>query len=337
MKTGHLFAAMVLALAGNIISARGDAAHDDPIGFDAIAQPLDLTDPNFLPPSLEVPEVPQLTPQEKTAIQQVQQKAEENKNWLLRDYEQQLEGRQTSTGENAGAQNTNLMAVLGADKDMARAAGINPIDLNAPPELNPLTGEDGKKPNVDLRPDPTLDPLASAGSKTAPLFAPLIIPLDSPASAPVRTPTALPPPTTSSIFSPLSLDLAPAETAEDDAAENIVPSDPGAMDFPGMTAAESNPATKEALDLPNDEVPDALPSEEKAHHDLALELPEATNTDRLQKFQSSALAIPGQPLIKKTTPLVINPLLVKPVDPETPMHRSSPLRRQLDDPYDILQ
>jgi hypothetical protein len=337
MKTARTFAALVLAAATNIVPARADAPHD-PIGFDPLTEPQDIMSPDFVPDFLKSPPKPEVTPEEEAALQEAQKKVEDNKDWLLRGYEQQLESRQTVTDGDTVPQNTNLLAVLSANKDLARAANITPIDLDAAPELNPLTGEDGKKPKVDLRSDPMLDPLASADEKTAPLFTPLIVPLDAPASAPAHTPYALPSPISSTIFSPISFDLAPSETAEDDAAQSVTPADPGAMDFPGMTAAESNPAMREALDLPNDQEPGALPPEDKVHHDLGLELPEGSNSEQLQKLQSSALNVPSQPLIRRATPLVVNPLPAKPaIYSEPPMTVPSPLRNHLADPYDILR
>ena len=331
MKYAHTWAVLILAGFANVALARADAPHDDPIGFDATLAPsADVTSPDYVPDFLKDTKSGP-TPEERDALQAAQQKAEENKDWLLRGFEQQLQSRENATGDNPPQNGTNLLATLGADKDLAKAAGIRPIDLTAAPELNPLTGEDEKKTKADLRSDPMLDPLASTDSRTAPLFQPLIIPLDSPTTSQVKTPYALPSPISStSVSSPLSFDLAPGETAEDDAAQNVAPSDPGAMDVPGMTAAESTPAMREALDLPGEQENDALSSEEKPHHDLALELPEApetSNADRLQKIQNASLALPTQPLLHKAAPIVINPLSTKPpayTPPVAPVESPSP-------------
>jgi hypothetical protein len=169
----------------------------------------------------------------------------------------------------------------------------------------------------------------------------MVIPLDSPAATRVEAPYALPSPISASFSAPISFDLAPQATAEDDAAQNAAPADPGAMDIPGMTAAESTPAMREALDLPDDEGPGVLSAEEKDRHNLALELPQppdATNADRLEKLQNAALALPGQPLIKKA-PQAIEPFALKPTITPIPVMVPDPppLRRQLADPYDILR
>ena len=105
-----------------------------------------------------------------------------------------------------------------------------------------------------------------------------------------------------------------------------------------MTAAESNPAMREALDLPNDPEPGALPPEEKPHHDLLLELPVASNSDRLDKLQNSALAIPGQLPSKKSAPVTITPYVFKPPgDTDQMVPVPPPLRSHVADPYDILR
>ena len=233
MKNARTLAVLILAMVANAAIVRADAPHDV-MEFDPAAEPPDMSDPNFVPDVFKNPPKPDPTPEQIAAVEEAEKKEAENKNWLLRGYEQQLQSRQAEPTNGAPAEGTDLLATLSSDKDLAKAAGIEPLDVTSTPELNPLTGEDGQKPKVDLRSDPSLDdPLASANSKSASLFKPLITPLESPGTAQVDAPYAMPSPVTSSVFSPLSFDLAPGETAEDDAAGNVAPEDPSAMDVPG--------------------------------------------------------------------------------------------------------
>jgi hypothetical protein len=323
----------------------------------AVAAPLpaipdaDLSDPDanqdepgaepeaFLHPK----ESPQVAAAENLLLKKNEKKEDDNRDWLVRGYEQQLQARAHAEGD--PVDETNLYAELSGDKDLAKAAGISPTDYTSMvANVDLHTGESSNKSDA-LRPDPALN----AGTPTAPAQAPFFKPFLGPAAtdetATVASPFAAPSPISAPFAAPLSFGSRSTPdttgTTSDDLSEPANnTANPSDMDIPGMTAAESSPATRESMDLTTE---DLLPGEvappERPHHDLSLELPVASNADRLQKLQDAALSLPGQPEQapkKPEAPSISETPPQPPSDTQDMVHDPTGIRIRVGDPFDIL-
>ncbi len=235
--------------------------------------------------------------------------------WLLRSYEEQLQARALADGQ---SQNNNLYSEITSNPDLAKAAGITPAAPAATPAAADLRASPGSgSPTLTLRSDGLsaapvkTDAVKSAGST----FNPVLAPLDPSEASALH-----------SLFSSLSSLSAPASVAPD-----LDSADPGALDIPGMTAAESDPAKRADLDLALDRETGA-PNTAQPPRNLALTLP-TRDADRVEKEQAQAT---GQR--KTTTPAPINPLLLKNTESDTEhmVPDPPPIRARVDDPYDIL-
>ncbi len=256
-------------------------------------------------------------PARRPSSQRPEDKAQ-NPDWLVHGYEQQMEAH-------AAAQNRdgNLYAHLAEDKDLAKLAGLSNVDLSTQPAAD--LHASGNQPALSLRPDAPSDTPAPAPKMTGFSFKPLITPLSEAQTA------GLP-----NFYASLSVKAAtdPAPAPAVDAAPEPAP-DPGAMDVPGLTAAESDPNAKGNLDPSLDLLPGESPAEAHPPHDLTLELPPSSNAERIQQQQNVALMAPGQKP-KTIAPVPINPRLLTPVDDTAAMVPDpSPVRGQVDDPNDV--
>jgi hypothetical protein len=313
MKTAQLFAVSLFFGAGTALPLLAD---DAPTGETAYEPG---TAPHAASPIPRQESQGDQAAQEKERLDRDQQK-----DWLLRGYEEQLQARELANGQ---SQNNNLYAELTADKNLAKASGLTANTAPAPVTQNLRTTDAGAS-NLNLR---TNVPVVAASAHTGDLagktglqFKPLITPLGSTEVAGLHD-----------LFEKLPA-LAAQNAPGPVSSDPVEASDPGALDVPGMTAAESDPVKKADLDLGLDPLPGETASQERSHHDLSLELPTSRNEEQVQQQQDTALLIPGK---KKTVaPVAINPALLKPVDDTSAMVPiSSPGRGQVSDPFDILR
>ena len=276
------------------------------------------TDPDATPAAFQ--DKPAPNPEAVAEVKEEKERAAENRNWLWRGYQDELQARDPAQSQD---ENNNFYALLPNDKELARAAGVSPTQqpVTEAPQMDVRTGSSEDKPALSLRPDAALN---GAGTKTStsPVasFQPFITSFDAPAAMKLTDFTAS--------FMPSS----PAPAA---AMQTTITTDPDALDIPGMTAAESDPQ-KEA-DLTLDLLPGETPSEAKRHQDLALELPPPTDAEQVQKQQAAALSPPGVPG-EKPKVAAVKPVL-EPLSPTANMVPDpSPIRgASLANPFDILR
>ena len=290
------------------------SADPDPAAVDPDAVPLAFSHPQK-----------SATSADKATLADEKKKRTEDRDWLVHAYEKQLMEHPLKGGPN---NSSDFYTSLSRDKDLAKAAGLNIDDASSddPLSMDLHTGLTDPEPTAELRPDPAADstdpdPAASLGLK--------------PYSAPVVTSMAeeLAPYAAPSPFQPLD---SPAVANQDDETVKIdapVILDRGAMDIPGMTAAEGDPNRAVDDDLSLDLLPGETIPDAKAHQDL--ELPLSTDAQRLEKQREVAMAVPGQKSKAAIVPKAIP--VVYPSDTANMVPDLHPLRGTVPDPFDILR
>jgi hypothetical protein len=247
--------------------------------------------------------------------------AQEKDNWLVRSYEEQLQARSLADGQ---SQSNNLYSEIASNPDLAKAAGIAPAAAPPAPAVTDL--RTGSNASLTLRSGlPAPATTKTASTKTAgSTFNPVLAPIDSGEAAALHD-----------LFSSM-----PAFSANNTSSLHDDPSaaDPGALDTPGMTAAENDPTNRGKLDLALDPLPAETSDVEKPRHQLALAMPGMNrDADQAHQAQSTETLAPGQR--KTTSPAPINPVLLR--DPESATANMvpdpPPIRGQVGDPYDILR
>jgi hypothetical protein len=296
----------VFALAGGTGALRADPPDtENPAAYDPDATPRAYT---------EKPHAETHESAHSTATTQAP--APQKDDWLLRTYEEQLQARALADGQ---SQNNNLYNEITSNPDLARAAGIAPATPVPSAAAADLRAGIGSAP-LALRSDaPAAGPVKADSVKSAGnVFNPVLAPLDPNEANALH-----------SLFSSLSSFSATASATPD-----LESPDSSALDVPGMTAAESDPVKKAELDLTLDRAPDEATGTAKPQRDLALAMP-ADDAAHLQREQ--ATTAPGQR--KTTSPVPINPLLLKETESDTAhmVPDPPPIRARVDDPYDILR
>jgi hypothetical protein len=255
----------------------------------------------------------------------------------VRAYERQLQSRdRASSGQGEGS---NLYAELTSDPDLAKLAGLKPANFSDTPEIDlHLVPSDSNR--IALRSDPSAPPVTPLTPGVRPAFDPIVTPLVSRETRGVSAPF-----TESSPISPMFPSLSSPDSSASpdhdallDAADPVKNQDPGVLDIPGLTAAESSPATRDAINLKNEDLlPDELSPADKPHNNLSLDLPPTTNAERLQKIQNAVLSLPNQQ-VKKAPPSAVSTVTVPPpTDTQEMVPDPSPIRSHIDDPFDILR
>lgn len=315
MKIVRCLATFLLALGPSMLLVRGDWNQD----YEADCKSVQ-TDPDATPDAfVEAQKV--VTPAETAARKERERKAWESREWLLHAYEEQTKARAKTDD-----------ADLSAKNDLEKEAGISTIDLSDISGVK--AGDDTDKSKTELRPDPATD--TTVPPKTASLFRPFLSGAGPSSQLPFSAPSPIFP-----VTGPLSFDS--SSTADDSSGPpRSATQDPSSMDIPGLTAAESNPAVKQAADLdPADLAPGVTPStDDKTHHALQLELPTARNSERLDKMQDAALNLPNQLPRREQAPTAVpasTTALPPKGDTDQMVPDPSPIRSRLADPYDILQ
>ncbi len=311
MKIAWPLAAFVLA--GGVTLLRADPAeNDNPAAYDPDATPRAYT------------EKPKPAPHQSAEQAEAQStQAKEKNDWLVRAYEQQLQARSLADGQ---PQSNNLYNQITSDPELAKAAGLNPTTTSGTPATSGLrAGPSGGSPGLTLRNDVPSPGSAKAGAAkpAGSTFNPVLAPLDPSEAAALH-----------SLFSSL-----PSFTDTTSLHLNSDATDSGALDVPGMTAAESDPAKRADLDLTLAHLPgeaDAADRPQQSHQNLALAMP-LRDSEQARTDQNAATVAPGQR--KTAPPAPINPLLLKPVESDTAhmVPDPPPIRGQVADPYDILR
>ena len=303
----------VFVLAGGVALLRADPAPDpdNPTAYDPDATPRAYTE--------------KAKPEMRQSADHVagnHPQAQEKNDWLLRAYEEQLQARSLADGQ---SQSNNLYTEITSDPELAKAAGLTPVTpTQTPAAVNLRAGTSNGSPSLTLRSDSPFpgSPKTGAATPAGSTFNPVLAPLDQNEAAALH-----------SLFTSLPVFSNNASTPADPDA-----GDPGALDIPGMTAAESDPAKRADLDLNLDRLPgeSGAGDQLQSSHDLALAMP-MRDSAQAQKTQEAATLAPGQR--KTASPAPINPLLLKPVESDTAhmVPDPPPIRGRVDDPYDILR
>lgn len=268
------------------------------------------------------------------AEQRRRAKDQENSDWLLRSYEEQLRARSTNSSKNDG---TNIYYEIGSDRNLSKLAGITMFDPNNSAQtLNVhMAMANPGKDALTLRPDP-LPSSAFAGQPTseknpAPFFKSYASTVTGFAS--LHNSYATPSSGMQQFFpkgeTPVIKPPLPSYTR--------LNSDPTAIETPGMIAAENNPLLdKDASNFSLDRLPGESVSEAKAHQEnlTLVEPPRVTDVSQLQKLRDTATKAPGS--IKLAPPAPINPILLKfQEDPPVTAPPPSPIRTPVNDPRDM--
>ncbi len=333
MKNARLLSVAVL---GFCAFATGAIA--DPTSADSQADPYTQTDPDGVPLFITQGHAARLTPQEIDALKKNQAQAADDKNWLVRGYEKQL---QSHTANSTPEQSGNLYYELGSNKDLARLAGMPDLD-----EENQLSFRTGA-PHSTRAPEqlhPDNSPRMGGPPTRNMTFKPLITPLGSPEVAGVHnflssSPHATVTPFYSSLngSSPASVKPAPARPRADD---------PQDLETPGLIAAQKDPlADPSATDLTLDLLPGETIEHAKAHQDAVntIQLPVPASADQLHKTQAAKLSVPGIQNLTKAPVSTAPPKPAKDLapDPNAPMQASevpqiNAVRAPIPSPFNML-
>jgi hypothetical protein len=303
-----------------------EALMDRPVGGDPVGK-----DPDAVPKAFE-PKPQQMTPAMRAMRIESLKKAAASKDWLVRAYEQQIQAR--ASGKQNDGDNHNLYAELSGDKDLAKIAGIDPEDFTPTPDLIDYHADThGGKSDAQLRDDPVAQAAASPPLAPSKSFFPSSSFLEETRAA---APYAAPSPIFSPDNGPFSLSIAPDERDAEPAPQlHLRPADPGALDIPGLTAEEDNPALRDHPELNSDDLTG------QDHHltlttpAASLETPPTTDLENVQRLHQAALLPPGQTPKK---PVVVEaPKVPAPSDTEQMVPDPGTQRSHVDDPFDILR
>jgi len=298
-------------------------------------------DPDGVPLSVSHPDA-QLSDTDLAAYRQQLQQAALDKDWLLRDYEQELQHNAKTNPSNN--QSNNLYYQLSTNKDLAKLAGLENLDTESQESTTSVhPGAVLSGPSaVTLRSDAS-QPQFGGPVSHASLFQPLVTPLGATEAAGMHNfYTSLP----LSMPSPLAADI-PQAVASSSADEALDTTD---LDTPGMVAAQKDPVEDTtSADLSLDILPGETPGQARAREENNnnLELPLPMDADQLHKAQDASLSAttPGtsNTLTKTAAPLNATPPANNAAaqDPEAPTPVSkltpiSPVRAPIASPYDIL-
>jgi hypothetical protein len=311
-------------------------ANADPVPSDPPVNPYVDTDGDGVPLAVSHPNSVKPSPEQLEDERKAQEKADADKNWLVRGYEEQLKAHAAANPSNN--ESSNLYYELSKNKELAKLAGITPIDSD---EAD-ASSED-KTNQAPATPDSTLmhpDAYTTASSNplsTAFGLKPLISPLSAPDAAGIHNfysslPVAMPSPLTSSIPGAASATSQQSEDSTD-------------METPGMTAAKTDPmANLDTPDLTLDVLPGETIEQAKANraNNNNLELPQPMNADQLHQTLPTALSLqPPSNTTQKTPtlPPVVKPVQTYDADAPTPVSQQPvivPVHAPIANPYDIL-
>jgi hypothetical protein len=271
---------------------------------------LSLQDGDGTPLIISHPEAKEASPSEIAAARQRAQQAASNQDWLLNSYEQLEQKKANASGD----QSNNLYYRIASDKNLAKLAGVSPIDVPIDTSTALKTGSTGAGHNsLGLRPD-TL-PSNTTPSPTSPIM-PLITPLGAANAAGLHN-----------FYSSLPA-IVPTQKKTD-----IDPSD---LDMPGKMAADSDPMAKDKLSF--DSLPDDTASIKTLHDPSASRaLPLTTNMAQIQKLTDATLTAPGT--VKTVTSPNVSTLQLKLAADPPPPKLVAPVssgHASIANPYSIL-
>jgi hypothetical protein len=316
------FSGLFYLSAGSVIRADDDPSA--PPGFDT-TQPM--VDPDGAP--LNQPQR-RPTQSQLEAAQKEKAAAEANKDWLVREYEHQLQlhsSANSSTGES-----TDIYSQLGLNDNLAKLAGLAPLTSDS--SASTQTDKSASSPSEASSSAAVGNP-APPPPDTSSLLKPLITPFSAPQAAGLQNFYA-------SLASPIAPSPLDTQTQNTSQAKISTPDSDTAIETPGLTAAQQDPAHYGKI---SDPALEPLPGVDYSQMQLRAadsspslsELPPGSNAAQLQLQQVAALQAPGttQPTPQ---PPVAKPVLPNPNDP-TPlskMPQPDAFRAPIADPFDIF-
>ncbi|MCE0521963.1 MAG: hypothetical protein LV480_03530 [Methylacidiphilales bacterium] len=297
-------------------------------GADPAGNPYTQTDADG------VPLVQPPSQQEIEAARLQQQREAQNKDSLLRTYEQRLQARTATNSE--GGQSADRYYQLSSNKGLAQLAGLPALDsVNQGTAAYFHTGAslsgDG---SMKLRSDAASgsNGFESQGSLSKPMISPLLEPgAGSSYSSYLAAPI--------SMTSPFSNFLPRMPSAS---RQNLSQGSSD-LDTPGLIAAEKDPELgSNTTDLKLNILPGETVDQAREHQDNYgnLALPVPAGSAQLQKAETAPRTVPGPPKVAtdtKTTQVKTAPA----EDPNAPQPVSqvpviNPVRAPIANPYDIL-
>ena len=330
MKIARYVSIGMLGLFVVTIRASADSTVSDPAD-----NPYTQYDPDGVPLAVTHPQPQRLSPAQIDAIHKQQGQAALDKNWLLRNYEKQVQARAAKSPQD---QSANLYYQLTSNKELAKLAGLPTLDSDDQDRTSayrtgtPPSGQGSGALRADASSAAT-----SAFPSHGNLLKPLITPLSAPDAAGLHNfhsslPVSMP--------SPLSGNnppQTPPVSRRDQSRDSLD------IETPGMVAAEKNPLTgTSAPDLTLDILPGESIEQAKAHQEAnnKLELPLPMDANQLHKEQAAALSVPGAPNPAQTaTPAPVKAVPIDDEDAPLPVSKApqiNPVRSPIANPYDIL-
>jgi hypothetical protein len=273
-------------------------------------------------------------PQAQTSAQTAEQQrastlqSSQNKDWLVRGYEQQL---QKSSPQN---QDSNLYFKLSSNSSLARLAGMTEIN---PENQDAASRSDSAAPSENRNADTTQSKDSTRTASDA--LKPFITPLGGPSASGIHglytlAPDAMVSPFLPSIMLP-SMPRSKAKVAEESSDDSL--------DTPGMTAAQGDVATDvNPPDMSLDLLPgETTPDQERLQAPDRLELTLPPDADQLHKQQDARM----DPLHTTSNPASTTTQTkpAPPVEneedapvPVSKMQQVTPSRTPIANPFDIL-
>ena len=298
--------------------------------------PYTQTDADGVPLAVTHPQAQRLSQAQIDAIHKQQEQAALDKDWLLRDYEKQVEARAAKSSED---QSANLYYQLSSNKELAKLAGVPALDSDDQESATAYrTGAPPSSQGSGALRGAAYSATGSAFRSHANLFQPLITPLSAPDVAGLHNFYSSPP---LSMASPISGGLPQTPPAP----KTDQYRDSSDLETPGMVAAEKNPLTDAgAPDLTLDILPGETIERTKARQNDSnkLELPLPMDADQLHQEQAATLNVPGVPNAAQTATPAPAPVKAVPIDDENaplPVSKApqiNPVRPSIANPYDIL-
>jgi hypothetical protein len=333
MKIAHYLS---ISMAGIFIVS--STASADPNSPDTAGNPYLQVDADGIPLVVAPDHATVPSPAELEAIDKQKQQTDLNKNWLLRNYEHQLQTHSASDASNVPR--ANLYYQLSTNKELAKLAGLQDIEVDD--RDNASAAQAGmphtSQVSANLRPA-TSSPTGASSISHSSLFKPLVTPLSAPEAAGLHNFYST---LATSMASPLSGGSNPGPTPA--RTEDQV-QDSSDIDTPGMIAAEKDPLTDpSATDLTLDILPGetALQARQERENRSKLELPGPIDADQLHKSQAASLSGPvaqGAQPTPATAALPAKPIPVNDEDAPTQVSKEptiNPVRAPIANPYDIL-
>lgn len=285
-----------------------------------------VDDPDGVPILVSHPQPVVPTASQLKAERKRKEAAEQNKDWLLKSYEEQLQKR-----SNDSQDNSDLYYKLASDKTLSKIAGLTFISPSTSQQdsVSKSTGNaSGNKPSSSLG-APT-KPSSSTGIGE---FKPLITPLSAADAAGLHN-----------FYSTIPAATAPAKassTASSDAAQNAAD-----LDMPGQLAARNDPFSGKGMRLTfdasaDDALPDETPSSRNKNAPAPAALPSAITAVQPPKTQTSQalmLNTPGSGKTASNAPVVNAPPQQIKLSDDAPARIAPPsaVRQPIANPYSIL-